>query len=750
TLAEGDELLLTLGGWPSSPLSVELSTSEVLVGDSLTATVLVYDDESRSYEPANRATVLVDTETFMTGTDGTVSFTPSFAGSFRVIAERASDTRSAATPLQVYARNAEFVDSLPRQQTQALSRGLNYLQEQASVGGDVIETPGATSWAGMALAAGGRSLDSVGSSSKSVAKMIGAVVPGEGATVLDWERQVLAVVAAGGDPHNWEGQDWVSPIRRHSGSGQIGDVALVNDDVFGVIALLAAKESAADPLVVDGIKMLLEHQNVDGGYAFTVGGSSDTDTTAAAIQALVLYRDHGGLKNVSSALRDARTFLVQQQKPDGGFAYESGYAANVASTAWAVQAIYALGEDPMDWQKNNKTPIHFMLALQQENGSFAWIDGLDGTALMTSYAVLALAGQPLPAMQESSLYVFTPGAGGGPQVVVKDSTWKTVDSFFAFDSSSHAGLEVQVGDVDGDGFDEIVAVQGPGAVPEVRVFSMDGTQERVFMAFSSEFRGGTHLELADIDGDAVEEIVVSPMAAGGPHVRVFSGSGIQRASFFAYDEQFRGGVLVRSGDTNGDGMDELITVPSSGGSPHVRVFTGTGTELASFFSFDNKQLRGGYHLAVGDVSGDRKDEIVLAPRAGMGAHVNVFSGTGELQSGFFAFENFIGGVHLSLGDLDGDGVLEIVTTPEIGQPHVRVFTKDGEERASFYAYDAAKKGVGVHALIVDSSRDGTSDLLVTPGAGLAAPSQVFSSVGRQLSVFDSHIAGFSGGIQVAR
>ena len=52
-------------------------------------------------------------------------------------------------------------------------------------------------------------------------------------------------------------------------------------------------------------------------------------------------------------------------------------------------------------------------------------------------------------------------------------------------------------------------------------------------------------------------MVVGADAGGGPHVRVFSGAGlpalVERASFFAYDPAFRGGVRVAVGDTNGTG-----------------------------------------------------------------------------------------------------------------------------------------------------------------------------------------------------
>ena len=67
--------------------------------------------------------------------------------------------------------------------------------------------------------------------------------------------------------------------------------------------------------------------------------------TGAAIQALVAAGRGRAPRRVEKAL----AYLRDAQRPDGGFPEFPGEAeSNVASTAWAVQGIWAAGENPED------------------------------------------------------------------------------------------------------------------------------------------------------------------------------------------------------------------------------------------------------------------------------------------------------------------------------------------------------------------------------------------------------------------
>ena len=54
---------------------------------------------------------------------------------------------------------------------------------------------------------------------------------------------------------------------------------------------------------------------------------------------------------------------------------------------------------------------------------------------------------------------------------------------------------------------------------------------------------------------------------------VFSGAtGLPLASFFAYKENFRGGVNVTAADFTGDGRADILVGAGTGGGPRVRLF----------------------------------------------------------------------------------------------------------------------------------------------------------------------------------
>src|SRR5262245_19882631 len=123
-------------------------------------------------------------------------------------------------------------------------------------------------------------------------------------------------------------------------------------------------------------------------------------------------------------------------------------------------------------------------------------------------------------------------AGGPPEVRVFDPSGIERARFLAFDASFHGGVEVALGDVNGDGTPDIVAGAGPGSSPDagrVRVF--DGsTGERLtgplrdFRPFASDARRGVFVAAGDVNGDGHADVVVGAGARRAPRVKVYSGA----------------------------------------------------------------------------------------------------------------------------------------------------------------------------------------------------------------------------------
>ncbi|MFT5527403.1 MAG: hypothetical protein ACI9HK_005385, partial [Pirellulaceae bacterium] len=308
--------------------------------------------------------------------------------------------------------------------------------------------------------------------------------------------------------------------------------------------------------------------------------------------------------------------------------------------------------------------------------------------------VVAVDEQLEEATAESTLLVYEPsfmtidslvvgsGAGDSPVVSVFDPDGTKRFSFFAFDPEFQGGVRVATGDVNNDGTPDIITSVGAGVFPYVRVVNgIDGTSIHHIAAFDASYTGGVYVASGDVNGDGFDDIITG--AGGGETlpVKVFDGqTGDEIRSFFAYEASLNGGVFVASGDVNGDGNDDIITGAGAGNSSVVKVFDGVdGEQLQSFFAYD-PSFTGGVHVAAADVNGDGLANIITAPAAGGGPHVKVFdAGSNQIDS-FFAYDlGFRGGINVAASDVNDDGFDDIMTTPGGSGPQpLKIFDRAGD------------------------------------------------------------------------
>lgn len=259
-------------------------------------------------------------------------------------------------------------------------------------------------------------------------------------------------------------------------------------------------------------------------------------------------------------------------------------------------------------------PIEEIIAATYINGAFARIYDIHGETKRTgffAYDSSQRGGNQVIHYDTDLDGLYETIAADDTFVYIYDDDGSLHASFAPYSSTYNRGINISVGDIENDGSIEIVTGTENGGGPHVRVFNADGVLINPgFFAYADSFRGGVNVTIGDLNGDAIKEIICGAGFNGGPHVRVFKKDGtLINPGFFAYDPGFRGGVNVSAGDVTGDGIDEIVTGPGVGGSPLARVYDKDGNLKNEFYVFDSSQ-RSGLEVVASDLDGDSIAEII--------------------------------------------------------------------------------------------------------------------------------------------
>ena len=182
-----------------------------------------------------------------------------------------------------------------------------------------------------------------------------------------------------------------------------------------------------------------------------------------------------------------------------------------------------------------------------------------------------------------------------------------LNSFTPFAASFHGSVSLGTGDVNRDGANDLVVGQGPttGSPTLVEVFNGKTLQQATptllggFYPFGTTFSGGVNVAVGDLNNDGYADIVTTELK-GNAAVKIFSylpalptplpsyavplppaPFALVRTFTPTFTTSLNGGMSVAVGDYNGDGWNDIIFGSGAGARPEVMVYGGGPTLFTS-------------------------------------------------------------------------------------------------------------------------------------------------------------------------
>ena len=221
----------------------------------------------------------------------------------------------------------------------------------------------------------------------------------------EYSRVILAVTAVGKDPTDIGGFNMLLPLADFEQTCFQG----INGPIFALLALdcgdyeipenTADSTQATRDLYVDYI---INAQLPEGGWSL-MGGEAEIDLTAMALQALAKYQDR---KDVAEAVEQGIAILSDGQNENGGYQFNENEQASCESVAQVIVALAELGIslDDSRFVKNGKTLLDGLMQFRQADGGFSHLVASETDLLATEQAFYAMVAVDRVKKGEASLY----------------------------------------------------------------------------------------------------------------------------------------------------------------------------------------------------------------------------------------------------------------------------------------------------------------------------------------------------------
>jgi hypothetical protein len=307
--------------------------------------------------------------------------------------------------------------------------------------------------------------------------------------------------------------------------------------------------------------------------------------------------------------------------------------------------------------------------------------------------------------------LFTANTGNNTVGVLLGNGTGTFQAAATYSTGGNNPISIAVADVNGDGkLDLLTANQGSHTVG-VLLGNGNGTFQPIATYDTGTNSFPYSIAVADVNSDGKPDLLTANFILSTVGVLLGNGNGSFQAATNYSTGSNSSPYSIAVADINSDGKLDLLTANNGNNTAGVLVGNGNGTfqPIATYSTGDNSSP---YNIAVADVNGDGKLDLLTANNGNNTAGVLLGNGNGTFQAAINYDTRGNNPIGIAVADVNNDGQPDLLTTNRNSNTAgVLLGTGTGTFQVATTYGTGGNNPMGI--AVADVNSDGQPDLLTT-------------------------------------